>query len=86
MLENRRLKTEELLTASKLEIKSLKEIVGNLEDRIESLKKNEESQKNLINRLTNMLEEEQNHEQEIMAEVCFLYLLISYMVSKVKIL
>lgn len=78
-MENRRQKTDELLTASKLEIKSLKEIIGNLEDRIECLKKNEESQKTLINHLTNMLEEEQNHQQEIMAEVCLMHFLYGFL-------
>lgn len=60
------------MNASKLEIKSLKEIVGNLEDRIKSLKKNEESQKMVINQLTKMLEEEQNNQQEIIIEVCLI--------------
>lgn len=60
------------MNASKLEIKSLREIVGNLEDRIKSLKKNEESQKMVINQLTKMLEEEQNNQQEIIIEVCLI--------------
>lgn len=68
-LENRRLKTEEALNASKLEIESLKTIIHSIETRNENLIKNEVSQKNLINKLTNMLEEEQNSQQDMLSEV-----------------
>lgn len=68
-LENRRLRTEELLNTSKLEVLSLKNIILNHEIRIENLIKNEISQKNSINQLTNMLEEEQNNQQDMLTEV-----------------
>lgn len=69
-LENRRFKTEELLNASKLEVQSLKEIIHNMENRIGHLIKNEISQNDSINRLTKMLDEEQNTQQEMITEVC----------------
>lgn len=68
-LENRYLRTEELLNTSKLEVISLKNIILNQETRIENLIKNEISQKNSINQLTNMLEEEQNNQQDMLTEV-----------------
>jgi len=68
-LENRCLRTEELLNTSKLEIQSLKNIILNKETRIEHLIKNEISQKNSINQLTNMLEEEQNNQHDMLTEV-----------------
>jgi len=68
-LENRCLRTEELLNTSKLEVLSLKNIILNQETRIENLIKNEISQKNSINQLTNMLEEEQNNQQDMLTEV-----------------
>lgn len=68
-LENRCLRTEELLNTSKLEIQSLKNIILNKETRIENLIKNEISQKNSINQLTNMLEEEQNNQHDMLTEV-----------------
>lgn len=68
-LENRYLRTEELLNTSKLEVISLKNIILNQETRIENLIKNENSQKNSINQLTNMLEEEQNNQQDMLTEV-----------------
>lgn len=71
--ENRRLKAEELLNTSKLEIQSLKNIIHTMERRIENLIKNEMSQKNSINQLTNMLEEEQNNQQDMFNEVRLTY-------------
>jgi len=72
-LENRYLRTEELLNTSKLEVLSLKNIILNQETRLESLIKNEISQKNSINQLTNMLEEEQNNQQDMLTEVNLIY-------------
>jgi len=72
-LENRCLRTEELLNTSKLEIQSLKNIILNKETRIENLIKNEISQKNSINQLTNMLEEEQNNQHDMLTEVILKY-------------
>jgi len=72
-LENRRLRTEELLNTSKLEVLSLKNIILNQETRIENLIKNDISQKNSINQLTNMLEEEQNNQQDMLTEVNLIY-------------
>lgn len=40
-----------------------------MENRIENLIKNDMSQKNSINQLTHMLEEEQNNQQDMMNEV-----------------
>lgn len=74
-LENRRLKTEELLNTSNLEVQSLKTIIHNMEKRIENLKENEMSHKNSINQLTNMLEEEQINQQDMFNEVTITYLL-----------
>lgn len=73
MLENKRLKTEELLNTSKQEVQSLNDIILNMEKRMESLKNNEMSQKNTINQLTNMLEEEQNNQQDMLTEVGVIY-------------
>lgn len=74
-LRNRCLKTEELLNASKLEVQSLKDIILNMENRIGHLIKNEIAQNDSINRLTKMLEEEQNTQQEMITEVsCDLFL------------
>jgi len=72
-LENRRLKTEELLKTSKLEVQSLKEIIHTMENRIENLIKNEMSQKNSINQLTNMIEEEQSNQQDMLSEVSLIF-------------
>lgn len=72
-LENRCLRTEELLNTSKLEIQSLKNIILNKENQIENLIKNEISQKNSINQLTNMLEEEQNNQHDMLTEVILKY-------------
>lgn len=72
-LENKHLRTEELLNTSKLEILSLKNIILNQETRLENLIKNEISQKNSINQLTNMLEEEQNNQQDMLTEVNLIY-------------
>jgi len=72
-LENRCLRTEELLNTSKLEILSLKNIILNQETRLENLIKNEISQKNSINQLTNMLEEEQNNQQDMLTEVNLIF-------------
>lgn len=68
-LTNKLLKTEELLNASKLEVLSLTKIIQTMELRIENLLKNEMSQKNSINQLTNMLDEEQNNQKEMLTEV-----------------
>lgn len=68
-LENKQLKSDKLLNASKLEVESLKNIIINMENRIENLVKNEMSQKNTINQLTDMLEEEQNNQQDMLTEV-----------------
>lgn len=68
-LENKRLKAEELLNTSKQEVQSLNDIILKMEKRMESLKKNEISQKNTISQLTNMLEEEQNNQQDMLIEV-----------------
>lgn len=73
MLENKRLKTEELLNTSKQEVQSLNDIILNMEKRMEILKNNEMSQKNTINQLTNMLEEEQNNQQDMLTEVGVIY-------------
>jgi len=72
-LENRCLRTEDLLNTSKLEILSLKNIIINQETRLENLIKNEISQKNSINQLTNMLEEEQNNQHDMLTEVNLIY-------------
>jgi len=68
-LGNRGLRTEDLLNTSKLEELSLKNIIINQETRLENLIKNEISQKNSINQLTNMLEEEQNNQHDMLTEV-----------------
>lgn len=68
-LEKMKRESEELLSASKLEIKSLNNIILNMETRIENLIKNEITQKNSINQLTSMLEEEQNNQQDMLTEV-----------------
>lgn len=81
-LENRRLKTEELLKTSKLEVQSLKEIIHTMESRIENLIKNEISQKNSINQLTNMIEEEQNNQQDMLSEVSLIFFSILILLSK----
>ncbi|VVC38032.1 Hypothetical protein CINCED_3A004058 [Cinara cedri] len=69
MLEKRLFKTEELLSGSKLEVQSLKNIILNMENRIEHFIKNEIAQNDSINRLTNMLEEEQNTQQDMITEL-----------------
>lgn len=71
MLENKWIKSEELLSASKLEVQSLKDIIGNMETRIEHLIKNEIAQNDSIDQLTKMLEEEQNTQQDMIIEVSF---------------
>lgn len=76
MLENRRVKTEELLSASKLEVQTLKDIILTMENRIEHLNKNEIAQNDTINRLTIMLEEEQNTQQDMFTEVNYDLLLL----------
>lgn len=68
-LEDKLLKTEELLNSSKLEIQSLNTIIQTMENQIDILVKKEMSQKNSINQLTNMLEEEQNNQQDMLTEV-----------------
>lgn len=68
-LENKFIKTEELLSTSKLEVQSLQNIILNMETRLENLIKNEIAHKNSINQLTNMLEEEQNNQQDMLSEV-----------------
>lgn len=73
-LENRRVKTEEILNASKLEVQTLKSIIQTMENRIDILVKNDISQKNSINQLTNMIEEEQNNQQDMLTEVSLIYL------------
>lgn len=76
-LEEKCLKTEELLSASKLEVQSLEKIIFNMELKIENLLKNEMSQKNSINQLTNMLNEEQNNQLEMLTEVSQYYMFMS---------
>lgn len=76
-LEKKCLKTEELLSASKLEVQSLEKVIFNMELKIENLLKNEMSQKNSINQLTNMLNEEQNNQHEMLTEVSQYYLFMS---------
>lgn len=73
-LENRRIKTEECLNASKLEVQTLKSIIQTMENRIDNLVKNDISQKNSINQLTDMIEEEQNNQQDMLTEVSLIYL------------
>lgn len=68
-LKDKLLKTEELLNTSNLEIQSLNTIIQTMENRIDILVKKEMSQKNSINQLTNMLEEEQNNQQDMLTEV-----------------
>lgn len=85
-LENLQLKTEELLNASKLEILSLKNIIHNLETRVESLIKNEMLQKNTINQLTNVLEEEQNNQQDMLIEVSSTYYICTLFLIKTLII
>lgn len=68
-LEKMKRETEDLLNASKLEIKSLKNIIHKMETRMENLIKNEITQKNSINQLTHMLKEEQNNQQDMLTEV-----------------
>lgn len=79
-LESRRLKTEEFLNASKLEVQTLKSIIQTMENRIDILVKNDISQKNSINQLTNMIEEEQNNQQDMLTEVSLIYLNILFTV------
>lgn len=77
-LEDKYFKTEELLKASKLEVQSLEKIIFSLELKIENLLKNEISQKNSINQLTNMLNEAQNTQREMLAEVSKCYSCMSF--------
>lgn len=80
-LEDKLLKTEELLNASKLEVRSLEKIIFNMELKIENLLKNEMSQKNSINQLTNMLNEEQNNQHEMLTEVSKYYFVYEFLLK-----
>lgn len=77
-MKDKLLKTEALLSTSKLEVQSLKKIIYNMELKIENLLKNEMSHKNSINQLTNMLNEEQNNQREMLEEVSKYYLHLSF--------
>lgn len=61
-----------------------------MENRIENLIKNELSQKNSINQLTNMLEEEQNNQQDMLIEVSLIILIMclykSYFIKKINLI
>lgn len=68
-LENKLLRTEEMLNASKLEVQSLKEIIRSMELKIESLIQIEKTQKISINQLEKVVGEQQNRIQEMFSEV-----------------
>lgn len=68
-LKTKHKKTEECLKAAQEEIKSLKEIICSLEGRIDALVKTEKSDKNYIESLTNIIQEEQSNQQDMLQEV-----------------